>query len=256
MKKFILNLVVKDNITLNNQYSLLILTSDDPLPPMLPGQFAEVRVDNSPNTFLRRPISINFVDTAKNELWLLIQKVGDGTKKLCAAKFGEIMNLVVPLGNSFSLPENIESEVLLVGGGVGIAPLLFWGACLFEKGYKCSFLLGGRSTENLLQLDDFAKYGTVYTTTEDGSHGEKGFVTQHSVLKDRNFNAIYSCGPTPMMKAVAAYASLNNIFCEVSLENTMACGFGACLCCVTDTTEGHQCVCTEGPVFNISKLKW
>ena len=102
MKKFILNLVVKDNITLNNQYSLIILTSDDPLPPMLPGQFAEVRVDNSPNTFLRRPISINFVDTAKNELWLLIQKVGDGTKKLCEAKSGEIMNLVVPLGNSFS----------------------------------------------------------------------------------------------------------------------------------------------------------
>ena len=114
MKKFILNLVVKDNITLNNQYSLLILTSDDPLPPMLPGQFAEIRVDNSPNTFLRRPISINFVDTAKNEPWLLIQKVGDGTKKLCEAKSGEIMNLVVPLGNSFSLPENIEFEVIRI----------------------------------------------------------------------------------------------------------------------------------------------
>jgi dihydroorotate dehydrogenase electron transfer subunit len=256
MKKFMLDLIVKKNEALNNQYSLLILTSPEKLPDMLPGQFVEVRVDNSPSTFLRRPISINYVDYEKNELWLLIQIVGDGTRKMCELKAGEILNLLIPLGNSFSLPENKTSKLLLVGGGVGIAPLLFMGSYLKEMGYSCSFLLGGRSKDNLLQLCEFERFGDVYTTTEDGSHGERGFVTQHSLLNDSNFDLIYSCGPTPMMKAIASYAAKTGTNCEVSLENTMACGIGSCLCCVTDTTEGHLCVCTEGPVFNITKLKW
>jgi len=256
MKKFMLDLVVKVNKSLNNQYFILILTAADKLPEMLPGQFAEVRVDDSPTTFLRRPISINFVDYEKNELWLLVQIVGDGTQKLSQLKTGDNVNLIFPLGNTFTIPEDKKSNILLIGGGVGIAPMLFLGSCLNDRGYRCNFLLGGRTALNLLQLDDFSKYGNVYTTTEDGSHGEKGFVTQHSILDKKSFDAIYTCGPTPMMKAVAAYAQKNNIFCEVSLENTMACGFGACLCCVTDTTDGHLCVCTEGPVFNITKLKW
>jgi len=256
MKKFMLDLIVKKNDILNDQYFLLVLSSDQPLPEILPGQFVEVRVDNTPDTFLRRPISVNFVDYASNELWLLIQKVGNGTKKLSSLAKGDKLNVIIPLGNCFTWPESKDSNVLLVGGGVGIAPLLYWGACLHEKGYKCNFLLGGRSESNLLQLCEFNKYGNVYTTTEDGSIGEKGFVTMHSLLRGSNFDFIYSCGPTPMMKAVASYAAENGIFCEVSLENTMACGFGACLCCVTDTTEGHLCVCTDGPVFNITKLKW
>jgi dihydroorotate dehydrogenase electron transfer subunit len=256
MKKFMLDLIVKKNLTLNNQYSLLILTSKEQLPDMLPGQFVEVRVDNSPNTFLRRPISINFVDYELNELWLLVQIVGDGTRKMCELGVGDNVNLLFPLGNSFSLPISKTSKLLLVGGGVGIAPLLFMGSYLKERGYTCDFLLGGRSSENLLQLSDFGRYGNVYTTTEDGTHGERGFVTQHSVLKSLKYDLIYTCGPTPMMKAVASYAQNNNIECEVSLENTMACGIGSCLCCVTDSVDGHVCVCTEGPVFNIKKLKW
>jgi len=256
MKKFILDLVVKENKKLNNQYSLLKLTSNKSLPEMLPGQFVEVRVDNSPATFLRRPISINYVDYRSNELWLLIQRVGDGTRRMCDANVGDIMNVILPLGNTFSYPKNKTKELILIGGGVGIAPLLFWGSKLAEEGYKCVFLLGGRSFDNLLQLNDFSQFGEVYTTTEDGSHGEKGFVTNHSVLKDNRFQTIYTCGPTPMMKAVAAYAATKSIPCEVSLENTMACGIGACLCCVTDTIEGHVCVCTEGPIFNVQKLKW
>jgi dihydroorotate dehydrogenase electron transfer subunit len=256
MKKFMLDLIVKKNLTLNNQYSLLILTSKEQLPDMLPGQFVEVRVDNSPNTFLRRPISINFVDYELNELWLLVQIVGDGTRKMCELGVGDNVNLLFPLGNSFSLPNSKTSKLLLVGGGVGIAPLLFMGSYLKERGYTCDFLLGGRSSENLLQLSDFGRYGNVYTTTEDGTHGERGFVTQHSVLKSSKYDLIYTCGPTPMMKAVASYAQNNNIKCEVSLENTMACGIGSCLCCVTDSVDGHVCVCTEGPVFNIKKLKW
>jgi dihydroorotate dehydrogenase electron transfer subunit len=109
-----------------------------------------------------------------------------------------------------------------------------------------------------MELDSFAQYGQVSTTTEDGTHGLKGRVTDHSVLSDnlQKFDRVYTCGPEPMMKAVAARAAAAGVFCEVSLENTMACGFGVCLCCVTDTTSGHQCVCTDGPVFNIKDLKW
>ena len=109
----------------------------------------------------------------------------------------------------------------------------------------------------MLQLDRFEELGQTFMTTEDGSLGEKGFVTNHSILKDVRFDHIYTCGPKPMMMAVAKYASANSISCEVSLENTMACGIGACLCCVEKLKdEHHVCVCTEGPVFNINKLSW
>lgn len=258
MKK-ILDLVVTENNRLNHSYCLLKLTTTDnsPLPEMLPGQFVEVRVDGSPTTYLRRPISVNFVDKIKNELWLLIQVIGDGTKRMCESKTGDILNLLLPLGNSFSIPhENNGQELLLIGGGVGTAPMLYLGACLKEKGFKPNFLLGARSKSDLLQLDDFKQYGELFCTTEDGSFGETGYVTDHSVLKNKQFSAIYTCGPKPMMKAVARYATNNKIACEVSLENVMACGFGVCLCCVEKTSEGNVCVCTEGPVFNIEKLTW
>ncbi|TWV15064.1 dihydroorotate dehydrogenase electron transfer subunit [Bacteroidaceae bacterium HV4-6-C5C] len=256
MKKFILDLTVTQNARLNDNYVLLKLTHSSPLPEMLPGQFAELRVDGSSTTFLRRPISINFVDQKANELWFLIQIVGDGTKHLAELRVGDILNVVLPLGNSFSMPDSASSKVLLVGGGVGTAPMLYLGEQLALKGIKPTFLLGARSKKDLLQLDQFEIYGDLYTTTEDGTHGEKGYVTQHSVLNSSDFDQIYTCGPKPMMMAVAKYAKSKNITCEVSLENTMACGIGACLCCVEDTDEGNVCVCKEGPVFNINKLLW
>lgn len=256
--KTMLDLVVTENSELNQNYSLIKLITQDGtiLPEMLPGQFVQIRVDGTNKTFLRRPISVNFVDTSKNELWILIQKVGDGTTKICEAKEGSILNLLLPLGNSFSIPENSDSELLLIGGGVGTAPMLFLGACLKQKGYTPNFLLGARSEKDLLQLEEFAKYGNVFCTTEDGSYGEPGYVIDHSILKNKDFSMIYTCGPKPMMVAVAKYAKKHNISCEASLENLMACGFGVCLCCVENTSEGHVCVCTEGPVFNIDKLTW
>jgi dihydroorotate dehydrogenase electron transfer subunit len=256
MKKFILDLTIKENRKLSDQYSLIILTSTEKLPEILPGQFAEVRIDGSSTTFLRRPISIHYVDYELNELWLLIQVVGDGTKRLAALKAEDSLNLILPLGNSYTNPGNKSAKALLVGGGCGVAPLLYLGAQLKRSGFDVSFLLGARSKGDLLQLCEYERFGTVYTTTEDGTYGEQGFVTQHSLLNGSNFDYIYTCGPTPMMKAVAHYAAKTNANCEVSLENTMACGIGACLCCVTDTIQGHVCVCTEGPVFNITKLKW
>lgn len=256
MKKFILDLSVSEKNWLSDTSVLLKMTSRDKLPEMIPGQFAELRVDNSPTTFLRRPISINFVDYSKNEVWFLIQLVGDGTKQLAKAEKGNIINVILPLGGGFTYPQSPNEQVLLVGGGVGTAPMLFLGERLSAMGIRPNFLLGARSGKDLCQLDEFAKYGDVYTTTEDASHGEKGYVTQHSVLAKTRFDKIYTCGPKPMMVAVAKYAKANQIFCEASLENTMACGVGACLCCVENTTEGHLCVCTEGPVFNINKLLW
>lgn len=257
MKKYVLDFRITENVKLHDNYALLKLTPADgqPLPEMLPGQFVEVRVDRSPSTFLRRPISINFVDYTQNELWLLIRIAGEGTRTLCGMQAGEILNLVLPLGNTFTLPENPTEKLLLVGGGVGIAPMLYWGKYLKEKGYTPHFLLGFRSDKDLLQYDQFCQLGEVSISTEDGSRGEKGFVTQHSIL-GQHFDRLYVCGPKPMMVAVARYAREHGPFCEVSLENTMACGVGACLCCVEDTVEGHVCVCKEGPIFNIEKLKW
>lgn len=259
MKKYILDMKVVENLSLHSNYCLLKLTSDEALPEMKPGQFVEVRVDNSPTTFLRRPISINYVDRTANELWLLIQLIGDGTRKMATYSSGDIVNIMLPLGNGFSFPgtEKKQKNLLLIGGGVGTAPLLFLGECLKKEGFLPTFLLGARSKSDLLQQTEFAKIGPVYVTTEDGSAGEKGYVTNHSILNKTCFDRIYTCGPKPMMMAVAKYAAASDIDCEVSLENTMACGIGACLCCVEKLNDGHNtCVCTEGPVFNSKKLSW
>lgn len=256
MKKYLLDLRVSSVEQINERYVLLKLTHEDKLPEMRPGQFVEIKVENSPSTFLRRPISINMVDEESNELWLLVAVVGDGTRVISTLKEGDLLNCVLPLGNGFTLPEDASKKILLVGGGVGVAPLLYMGRKMHLMGCEPTFLLGARTAKDLLLLDEFTKWGRVLITTEDGSAGEKGFVTNHSVLSNEVFDQISTCGPKPMMMAVARYAKANNIDCEVSLENKMACGVGACLCCVEGTTEGHVCVCKEGPVLNINKLLW
>lgn len=256
MKKYILDLVVKEQVRLHKNYVLLKLTHQDELPDMMPGQFAELRVDNSPTTFLRRPISINNIDRERNEVWFLIQLVGDGTRHLSDAMPGDVINVVLPLGNGFTIPQDNSQRLLLTGGGVGIAPMLYLSKYVKGKGFCPTILIGARSGNDLLQIELLRQYGEVYITTEDGSVGEKGYLTQHSLLQTRDFDYIYSCGPKPMMMAVARYARTQGIACEVSLENRMACGIGACLCCVENTTEGNLCVCKEGPVFNIDRLLW
>lgn len=256
MKKYILDLTVNSVEALSDKHVLIKLTDDKPLPEMLPGQFVEVRVDNSPSTFLRRPISINNVDYDHNELWLLVAAVGDGTRQLQKLQKGTRLNCVLPLGNSFTMPTDSTQKVLLVGGGVGVAPLLYFGKLIKAMGGEPTFLLGARSAKDVLERELFEQVGRVLITTEDGSEGEKGFVTNHSVLAQEHFDRISTCGPKPMMMAVARYAFKNDIECEVSLENKMACGVGACLCCVEKTVEGNKCVCKEGPVMNIKKLTW
>ena len=234
---------------------LLRLRDSQPLPDIAPGQFVQVRVDDSPTTYLRRPISIHDVNRDDNTISLLVQIVGEGTRHLGAAKVGDPINLVLPLGKGYTLPAENE-KVLLVGGGIGIAPLYYLAKCMIAQGVKPVFLLGGKKASDLVRLDAFRHVGETLVTTEDGSLGEKGMVTMHSVWKERRFDKIYVCGPKRMMMAVADIAQKDNVWCEVSLEHMMACGLGACLCCVEDTVDGNLCVCKEGPVFNTRRLKW
>ena len=236
--------------------TFLLLQSDEPLEEIKAGQFVQVRVDDAQHTYLRRPISIHDVDYQNRTITLLVQRVGEGTNKMSDIEIGDTLNIIYPLGNGFTIPENNEGNVILVGGGIGIAPLYYLGKMLKEKGIEPQFLLGGRSKTDLIMLEEFESVGKVYITTNDGSLGEAGFVTQHSIWKEKQFDMIYTCGPKPMMMAVTKIARENNIDCEVSLENLMACGLGACLCCVENTIEGNVCVCKEGPVMNINKLLW
>ena len=257
MRKYILDLQVTSAEQLSERYLLLSATNPaGPLPEMSPGQFAQLRIDDSKETFLRRPISLHHVDYERNEVSFLVQKAGKGTASLWQKKQGSTLNVILPLGKGFSMPTSSQQKFLLVGGGVGVAPLLFMGEAMQRMGVRPAFLLGARSKSDLLLLDKYRALGDVYVTTEDGSEGEKGFVTQHSILRTERFDSIAVCGPKPMMMAMASYAKQASIPCEVSLENMMACGLGACLCCVEDTQDGHVCVCKDGPVFDVNKLKW
>lgn len=256
MRKICEDFLVQATEQLSDRHWLMRLRSSSTLPEMNPGQFVQVHIDDSPSTYLRRPISINMVDYERNEILLLVAAIGEGTRHLVRKKPGEKVNCLLPLGSSFTMPRSTDERVLLVGGGVGIAPMLFLGKRLVEMGVRPSFLLGARTADELLEKNMFSELGDLYLTTEDGSEGEKGYVTNHSILKEKQFDRIATCGPKPMMMSVARYAKQNDIACEVSLENDMACGLGACLCCVEDTTDGHVCVCTQGPVLNIKKLLW
>ena len=255
MAKRIEDLKIIENKRLNDDFFILELKGDTKIPEFKPGQFAQVRVDGSTETFLRRPISIHDVDYEKNTFKLLIQIAGPGTKKLSQLKTGDILNLIYPLGNSFSLTAKNE-KVLLVGGGCGIAPLLFLGRYLKSGGCTPDILLGFRNSARIIEFEEYQEIGNVYVTTEDGSMGEKGYVTRHSVFSTQIYDRIYCCGPDTMMKAIASYSRERNIICEVSLENLMACGIGACLCCIVDTVKGNLCTCIDGPIFNVNDLKW
>ena len=140
----ITDFTVRSTTELNVQNHLIKVTpsNNEVMPELSPGQFVQILVENSPNVFLRRPISINYADREKNELWLLIQRVGEGTRKICEARPGDTMNLIYPLGNSFTLPKE-AGRFLLIGGGVGTAPLLFLGKELHKRQLHADFLLGG-----------------------------------------------------------------------------------------------------------------
>ncbi|MCK9219625.1 MAG: dihydroorotate dehydrogenase electron transfer subunit [Bacteroidales bacterium] len=257
VRKLVQDLHVVKNIRLNDRHFLLELVAPETFPMLLPGQFVQALVKDSPSTFLRRPFSIHSVDYVNNTLRLLIQLKGAGTHHLSLLREGEPLNLIYPLGNSFSFPQT--NDVLLIGGGCGVAPLLFLSQFLRQQHQiHPTMLLGFKTKEEVTEIEEYSRFGNVHVITDDGTEGEKGLVVDHSLIRDgiNQFKKIYACGPEPMLRAIAKIAGIHHIDCEVSLENTMACGFGVCLCCVTATQTGNERVCVEGPVFNTRKLKW
>lgn len=246
---------VISNTPLNIEYFILRLSINQEIGDIKPGQFVQVRVDDSRSTFLRRPISVYDVDNSENSIHLLIKIAGEGTLALSHLKPGSRVNLLMPLGNSFTIPPE-GSRSLLVGGGVGVAPLYLLGKMLKERGLSFNYLLGYRSSSQVIEQSKFRELADLHITTEDGTEGVKGVVTDHPLFGADGFTNIFCCGPDPMMRAVAALAFSKGIDCEVSLENMMACGIGVCLCCVEPTVRGNVNTCTEGPVFNIKELKW
>ncbi|MEE3413291.1 MAG: dihydroorotate dehydrogenase electron transfer subunit [Bacteroidales bacterium] len=243
---------VENNISLNRDCFLLALKSPISLQEIKPGQFVNVEVKDVADRILRRPISIHDVDLEKNILYIVVQKVGKATKKLSSVNKGEQLSIIFPLGNGFSTE---GKNPLLIGGGVGTAPLLLLAKEFRRKEITPTILIGARTNEQLFLTNRYNAVGNLSISTEDGSVGEKGLVTVNSILNN-DFDVVYCCGPTPMMKAVSEWAKERNIKCYVSLENRMACGIGACLCCVNETKNGHNvCVCTEGPVFNSMDIK-
>lgn len=233
-------------------YFALDLSHGGAMQPVLPGQFVEVLVEDEPRVMLRRPISVHDADNGHGTLSLLIQKVGNGTRRLATLGIGQKVNLVYPLGHGFSV--EAYRNPLLVGGGAGIAPLLYLAKSLKAIGVQPVILLGGRTADLIPARERFEPYGQLFVATDDGSMGHRGLVVDHPAFA-ADYDMIFACGPTPMMRAVARSAASRGIRCEVSLENMMACGVGACLCCVTDTDQGHRCVCKDGPVFNIDNMK-
>ena len=182
------DLTVKSVERVSERCVLIKLTQDEPFDDYIfPGQFVQVRIDGVPSVFLRRPVSICMMDYQQNELWLLVAAVGDGTRHLAQLKPGDRLNCVLPLGNKFYWDLLFDKKVLLVGGGVGVAPLLYIGEEISQVGAEAVFLLGARTQSDLLLLDEFRKYGRVLTTTEDGTDGERGFVTDHPVLRNETF---------------------------------------------------------------------
>jgi len=257
VKKAVDDFRVLENQPLNATNHLIRLLSPVPLPEIHPGQFVNVRINHTDEVFLRRPFSVFDIDYKAQTLSLIVKILGKGSAILSRARPSETISLIYPLGKGFTLPDR-KDRILLVGGGSGIAPVLFLAKTAGLPVDHTDIILGFRTVEDTIELKEYATYGRIHLTTEDGSMGFKGMATSHPLISRSlaSFDRIYACGPLAMMKAVGIAAKKEKIFCEVSLENLMACGYGTCLCCIEPTIKGNLRVCTEGPVFNINLLQW
>ncbi len=228
----------------------------------VPGQFTQVRVSDGTDPFLRRTFSISGADPESGVVRLMVDVVGPGTRLLCGMRPGMAISCIGPLGRGFDLAAGHDSRAcLLVAGGVGVAPLLLLAARLRAKGDRdIHFLMGGRSSDHVSMAEDPALDGlSVVYATEDGSRGERGYVTipLESSLREGRFGMLYACGPHPMLKAVAGMARAFRVPCQVSLEERMACGIGACLGCAVKLANGRVVrACSEGPVFDAEEIAW
>ena len=216
---------------------------------VVPGQFVHIRLSDLYDPLLRRPFSIADVDREKGTVSFIYRIVGRGTAYLAERKENSLVDCMGPLGNGFALPA--AGTPLLVGGGMGLAPLIYLAKRLCPK--PVELLMGGRTKEELFWQDMFGSLcRNLHITTDDGSAGIHGNVADllPGLLADRHFDIIYACGPQGMLARVQEIALHAKIPCQVSLEKYMACGVGACLSCTCAGSDGkRRKICTDGPVF-------
>jgi dihydroorotate dehydrogenase electron transfer subunit len=258
--KILYNKKVKGN------YFRLIIRSPRITKESSPGQFLNIKVNDADEPLLRRPFSIHSIKGANLEI--LYEVLGPGTEILSKRTPPELLDVIGPLGNGFNLPKAIYKALpLLVAGGMGVAPLVFLADRLVHSPQcpsvhrKLLVLIGAKTRNQILCEREFGQLGcNVKISTNDGSRGFKGKVTE--LLKyllstmDYGLLTIYACGPRPMLEEINQIAQKHKIPAQVSLEEHMACGIGACLGCVVNTKEGFKRVCKEGPVFKVNEIIW
>ena len=217
----------------------------------MPGQFVNIKLEGR---YLRRPISIN--DWGKSTITLLYKVVGGGTEQMSKMLVGDKLDILVGLGNGFLIDVAMEKPVL-VGGGIGLAPLYALCKSIVEKRkQQPTIVIGAATKQELFYVDEFKKLGAkVVISTDDGSEGTKGFVTDAIMENGISTDYIYACGPMPMMRALNACLDAN-INGQFSLEERMGCGFGACVGCSIETRKGVQRVCKDGPIFMREDVIW
>jgi len=222
-----------------------------------PGHFVMVRNRNwNLNPFLSRPMSIAKIDKESNILELQILVAGKGTELLSQLTKKDKIQIIGPLGNYFSVPEDDDS-IALIAGGIGVAPLVFLESILKQKHRNIEFFYGAANESELIPKEYLQE--NIRFSTDDGSKGFDGFVTQDFVnyLTDNKVQKIYACGPNPMLKVVQDIALKNDIFCELSIETIMACGMGICQGCIVPKKENKNefyLTCVDGPVFNAKNI--
>ena len=216
-----------------------------------PGQFVNIAI---PGKYLRRPISICDYSHERGKVVLLYDVIGEGTKAMSEMKQGDNVDMLNGLGNGFSLDSGAERPLLL-GGGIGCAPLLNLARALKRLGKNPIAILGYNKAADSFGMDKwFEEIGVeAHIATVDGSVGTKGFVTD--VIREKNINGDYfhACGPMPMLKALCNGLDIPG---EVSIESRMGCGFGACMCCSVETRDGSKRICKDGPIFRKEELIW
>lgn len=224
-----------------------------------PGQFISVYTQNQ-SALLPRPISICETDKKNGRLRIVYRIAGTGTKEFATYKSGHRIDILGTLGNGFPLEKAAGKRVFLMGGGIGIPPMLELAKALTGTASK-DIIVGYRNKE-LFLIDDLKKYGNVHIATEDGSVGTKGNVMNVIEAEGLSADVIFACGPMPMLRAIKAYARENAIPAYISLEERMACGVGACLGCVVKTKEvdhhshvNNARICTDGPVYLASEVE-
>ena len=211
-----------------------------------PGQFVNIRLEGK---FLRRPISV--CDWEAGKLTLVYKVVGHGTAQMAAKTPGEALDILTGLGNGYDLTLTGENPVL-VGGGVGVPPMYGLAKLLRALGKPVQVILGFNTKEEIFYEEEFKALGcTVYVTTVDGSYGIPGFVTD--ALKNLSYSHFCACGPEPMLKALYKASTTSG---QMSFEERMGCGFGACMGCSCKTLTGNKRICKEGPVMKKEEILW